>query len=193
MPKIEDCAHSALIVSASDQFDTIAKKSLTRFITIETRKSGALARRATLERDYDLVIINGPLPDENGIELSLDIAERNNGNVLLVIPQDNYEDILDQVTDQCVLVITKPSPKGRLDKAIRLMVAIRNKQYVLENKLASVQEKLEEQRVVNKAKLLLIEKKHMSEDDAHKYIGKLAMNNGVSRKYAAERILDELE
>ena len=192
MPKIEDCAHSALIVSASDQFDTIAKKSLTRFITIETRKSGALARRATLERDYDLVIINGPLPDENGIELSLDIAERNNGNVLLVIPQDNYEDILDQVTDQCVLVITKPSPKGRLDKAIRLMVAIRNKQYVLENKLASVQEKLEEQRVVNKAKLLLIEKKHMSEDDAHKYIGKLAMNNGVSRKYAAERLLDEL-
>ena len=193
MPKIEDCAHSALIVSASDQFDTIAKKSLTRFITIETRKSGALARRATLERDYDLVIINGPLPDENGIELSLDIADRNNGNVLLVIPQDNYEDILDQVTDQCVLVITKPSPKGRLDKAIRLMVAIRNKQYVLENKLASVQEKLEEQRVVNKAKLLLIEKKHMSEDDAHKYIGKLAMNNGVSRKYAAERLLDELE
>ena len=192
MPKTEDCARSALIVSASDQFDTIAKKSLTRFITIETRKSGALARRATLERDYDLVIINGPLPDENGIELSLDIAERNNGNVLLVIPQDNYEDILDQVTDQCVLVITKPSPKGRLDKAIRLMVAIRNKQYVLENKLASVQEKLEEQRVVNKAKLLLIEKKHMSEDDAHKYIGKLAMNNGVSRKYAAERLLDEL-
>ena len=193
MPKIEDCAHSALIVSASDQFDAVAKKSLTRFITIETRKSGALARRAALERDYDLVIINGPLPDENGIELSLDIAEKNNGNVLLVIPQDNYEDILDQVTDQCVLVITKPSPKGRLDKAIRLLIAIRNKQYAYEQKAAAVQEKLEELRIVSKAKLLLVEKKHMSEDDAHKYIGKLAMNNGVSRKYAAERILDEFE
>ncbi|MCR5118387.1 MAG: ANTAR domain-containing protein [Lachnospiraceae bacterium] len=193
MPKIEDCAHSALIVSASDQFDAVAKKSLTRFITIEIKKSGALARRAALERDYDLVIINAPLPDENGIELSLDIAEKNNGNVLLVVPQDNYEDILDTVTDQCVLVITKPSPKGRLDKAIRLMIAIRNKQYALEKKAASVQEKLEELRVVSKAKIVLVEKKHMTEDDAHRYIGKLAMNNGVSRKYAAEKILDEYE
>ena len=193
MPKLEDCSHSALIISASDQFNIVAKKSLRRFITIDIKKSGALGRRAILERDYDLIIINGPLSDENGIELSLDIAEKSNGAVLLVVPQDNYEDILDRVTDQCVLVITKPSPEGRLDKAIRLLTAIRNKQYVLENKAAAIQEKLDELRIVSKAKIVLVEKKHMSEDDAHRYIGKLAMNNGVSRKYAAERILDEFE
>nr|MCR4586736.1 ANTAR domain-containing protein [Lachnospiraceae bacterium] len=187
MPKLEEYSHSALIISASDRFDSLAKKSLKGFITIDIKKSGALGRRAILERDYDLVIINAPLSDENGIELSLDIAEKNNGVVLLVVPQDNYEDILDRVTDQCVLVITKPVPEGRLDKAIRFQTAVRNKQYMLEKKAASIQEKLDELRIVSKAKLILVEKKHMSEDDAHRYIGKLAMNNGVSRKYAAER------
>ena len=47
-------------------------------------------------------------------------------------------------------------------------------------------------RVVNKAKLVLINKKKMSEDEAHRYIGKLAMDNGISRGRAAERILDDL-
>lgn len=58
---------------------------------------------------------------------------------------------------------------------------------------ADAREKTEEIRQVDRAKFTLIENRHMSEDEAHRYIGKLAMNNGVSRRRAAAMILDEYE
>ena len=41
----------------------------------------------------------------------------------------------------------------------------------------------------NKAKAILINKKGLSEAEAHKAIGKLAMDNGVSRGEIAKRII----
>ena len=192
MPKHDDTVHSALIVSASEQFETLIKRSLMDVITVESRKSGAMARRYVLERYYDLVIINAPLPDESGEELALDIVEQCDASVLMGVPQDIFEDVLDRVTEQGIMVMPKPSPKGRIDKSVRFLVATQNKLHKLEAKVAKAEEKLEEMRVVNKAKLVLINKKKMSEDEAHRYIGKLAMDNGISRGRAAERILDDL-
>ena len=63
----------------------------------------------------------------------------------------------------------------------------------LETKTLSVEEKMEEIRLVSRAKLLLVEKKNMTEDEAHRYIGKEAMDHGVSRKKIAEALLKELE
>ena len=192
MPKHDDTVHSALIVSASEQFETLIKRSLMDVITVESRKSGAMARRYVLERYYDLVIINAPLPDESGEELALDIVEQCDASVLMVVPQDIFEDVLDRVTEQGIMVMPKPSPKGRIDKSVRFLVATQNKLHKLEAKVVKAEAKLEEMRVVNKAKLVLINKKKMSEDEAHRYIGKLAMDNGISRGRAAERILDDL-
>ncbi|MCR5011685.1 MAG: ANTAR domain-containing protein [Lachnospiraceae bacterium] len=192
MPKHDDTVHSALIVSASEQFETLIKRSLMDVITVESRKSGAMARRYVLERYYDLVIINAPLPDESGEELALDIVDQCDASVLMVVPQDIFEDVLDRVTEQGIMVMPKPSPKGRIDKSVRFLVATQNKMHRLEAKVNKAEEKMEEMRVVNKAKLLLINKKKMSEDEAHRYIGKMAMDNGISRGRAAERILDDL-
>ncbi|MBQ9443602.1 MAG: ANTAR domain-containing protein, partial [Lachnospiraceae bacterium] len=59
-------------------------------------------------------------------------------------------------------------------------------------KRQAAEEKIEELRIVSKAKILLVEKKKMTEDEAHRYIGKQAMDRGVSRRRIAERILDDL-
>jgi response regulator NasT len=52
---------------------------------------------------------------------------------------------------------------------------------------------MEELRLVSKAKVLLVEKKKMTEDEAHRLIGKQAMDQGISRRRAAQRLLDDLE
>lgn len=192
MPRDDDMQHSILIVSASAQFDTIARKSLKNAITIDSRKSAALARRCVLERYYDLVIVNAPLPDESGEECALDVAEKCSASVLLVAPQEVYEEVLDRVTDQGILVMAKPFPRGSMDKSIRFLFAVQNRMRRLERKVETAQEKMEELRLVSKAKLLLIEKKHMTEEEAHRMIGRQAMNSGVSRGRIAERILEEL-
>ncbi|MBP5330612.1 MAG: ANTAR domain-containing protein, partial [Lachnospiraceae bacterium] len=59
----------------------------------------------------------------------------------------------------------------------------------LEKKASSVEEKMEEIRIVNRAKLVLIEKKGMSETEAHHFLEKQAMNNSVTRLSIAEKVI----
>ena len=66
MPDKNDIYHSILIVSAAEQFDRFIRKSFPVFSTVETARSAALARRSILEKYYDIVVINAPLPDETG-------------------------------------------------------------------------------------------------------------------------------
>ena len=185
--------YSILVVSGSEQFDAVMRKSLKFFTVIHFRKNAAAARRGMLEQSYDMIVINSPLPDEFGEQFALDVAQHGSASVLMVVPAQVYEDVLEYVTDEGILVISKPLPQGRLDKAIRFLAAIRARNGVLEKKLLTVQERLEEIRIVDKAKFALIEHRHLTEDEAHRLIGKEAMNHGVSRRRIAEQILDEYE
>ena len=192
MPQKSDSIHSILIVSESERFQTIVKKSLAGLLTIDVRKSASHARRCILERYYNLVVIDSPCSDEIGDSLAIDIAENSNSSVLVVTPQELCEDVMDCVTDYGVLVVPKPFPTGRMDKAIRYLIAQQERILALEKKRISAEEKMEELRLVSKAKILLVEKKHMTEDEAHRFIGKQAMNRGVSRRKIAEEILDDV-
>ena len=192
MPRKSDTHHSILIVSDSERFLTIVKKSLSGFITIDIRKSASAARRAVLERYYNLVVLDTPLPDELGDGLAIDIAEKQNTGVLVVTPQELLEDFMEQLTDTGILVLSKSMPIEYTDKAIRYLVSIQDRMLELEKKTHRVEEKLEEQRLLCKAKILLAKEKGMTEDEAHRYIGRMAMNNGVSRKKIAEELLEDL-
>jgi response regulator NasT len=195
MPRKDDIQHSILIVSTSEQFDTVVKRSLPEgnFMTVDYLRSASSARRNILERFYDIVVINTPLVDENGVELAIDIAEDTNISVLVVTSSDIYGDVLDRVTDSGVLAIQKPFPRGLLNKSIRYLVSTQNRIQALSKEISKAKDKLEEIRVISRAKVMLVEKKNMTEDEAHKFIGNQAMNDGVSRKRAAERIMDDLE
>ncbi|MBO5999868.1 MAG: ANTAR domain-containing protein [Lachnospiraceae bacterium] len=195
MPDRKDITHSILIVSGSEQFDIAVKKALPAGSTsaVDVRRSEAVARRGVLDRYYDIVLINTPLPDGMGIDFAMDIAENGSASVCLVTPQEIYDQVLDHVTDYGILVLSKSFPAERLSHALRFLIASRNRMSALEAEVEAVKERMEEQRLINKVKFLLIEKKHMTEDEAHRFIGRQAMNSGVSRKRAAEQLLEDLE
>ena len=53
----------------------------------------------------------------------------------------------------------------------------------------AIEEKMEEIRLVNRAKWLLIEELNMTEQEAHRYIEKQAMDRCVTKRAVAEQIL----
>lgn len=135
------------------------------------------------------MIINAPLPDEFGTELALDVCEGSGTGVLLLVKAEHYADIHSRVSQYGVLVISKPtnSPGG-----ISIAYAsVRDEERLrrMEQKTASIEEKMEEIRIVNRAKCLLIEQLKMTEKEAHRYIEKQAMDRCVTRRTIAENII----
>ena len=135
------------------------------------------------------MIINSPLPDEFGTELALDICERSGTGVMLVVKAEHYADIQSKVADYGVLTVSKPTNSQIIAQSLTLLCGTRERLRRMEQRAASIEEKMEEIRIVNRAKCLLIEQLKMTEKEAHRYIEKQAMDRCVTKRAIAESII----
>mgnify|MGYP000881643233 FL=1 len=184
-------AYKVLIVSSSDKFvrpmlDLLPEKM---FNPIETASDVAQARRKLLEREFDNVIINSPLRDEFGTKLALDICQKSSAGVLLFVKAEHYSDIMSKVMQYGVLTISKPTSPSMIMQSVQMLCSTRERLRIMEKKNASVEEKIEEIRIINRAKCLLIEQLKMTESEAHRYIEKQAMDRCVTKRKIAENII----
>lgn len=144
----------------------------------------ALARRA-----FDLVFVNSPLPDDAGIRFAIDTCRLPGTVVLLFAPGDVHDAVYDRVAEHGVFTLPKPFPRTMLIRAVSWMISARERLRKLEKRTQPIEEKMEEIRLVNRAKWLLISELKMSEPDAHRYIERQAMDRCVSKKAVAEEII----
>lgn len=188
---LQEQVYSVLIVSATDTFNASLQALLpdSRFSPIRFENSINAAKRTLLERTYDFVIINSPLPDDAGTRFSVDISSTATTVALLVVHSDLYTATYDKVTRHGVYVLPKPTAKLLVAQAVDWMIASRERLRRLERKTVSIEEKMQEIRTVNRAKWLLIEHLKMTEADAHRYIEKQAMDCCTSKGEIAEGII----
>jgi response regulator NasT len=143
--------------------------------------------------DYDLVIINSPLEGETGVELAMYTAEKYTNGILLAV-QNKYADIIAQkVEPYGVLVVGKPIVKAFFNQAVKFAEVTQHRVITLKEENAHLQLALEEMKVINRAKCVLIQYLSMSEAQAHKYIEKQAMDMRQSKYYIAKQILKAYE
>ena len=150
--------------------------------------SAGEAKRMLLETDVDLVSLNAPLRDEFGTQLALNLAQ-DNLCVLMLVPAESFDAVCYKVEDEGILTLSKPVSRSGLLGAIKLLTAMRGKLRKLDRQNQALQEKMKDIRTVNRAKWLLIEIKRMTENEAHYYIEKQAMDMRLSRREVAENII----
>ena len=160
-----------------------------RCTPVMTAADAASARRLLLENSYDIAVINASLTDEFGTRLALDIAGESSAGVLLLVKAEHFEAIEARVSPFGVLVLSKPTSSAAVSRSLTLLCATRERLRRMERKTATLEDKMEEIRLVNQAKWLLIGQLKMTEQDAHRYIQKTAMNRGLTRRAVAEEII----
>ena len=195
----------ALIVSAgasSNEYISarLAELGYTRPTIIP---SGAEARRRMLESDFELIVVNAPLPDEFGHELCSSAVEKTDAGVVLLAKAAAAEQLLAKaaaaeqllapMSEQGVLLLSKPFSNTLFLQAIHLAAASNHRLQLLRQENARMQEKIAQVRLVSHAKCCLVEREQMSEDAAHRYIEKRAMDTRRSRAEIAQEVLDSYE
>ncbi|MFA6866263.1 MAG: response regulator [Clostridia bacterium] len=146
------------------------------------------ARTKLIDKEFDLVIINAPLEDENGIAFACTCAQKNI-QVILLVKSDYYEEISLHVEDYGVFTIAKPINKSLLWNTIKLCDAAsrRMNEYRCQN--ARLEKQIQDIKIVDKAKCVLIEYLKMTEEQAHHYIEKQAMDMRISKREVSAGIL----
>lgn len=187
----EEHVYSVLIVSATEKFITSVKELLSdfRFYPVDEEKSTSGARRAIAERTYDFIVINSPLPDGDGLRFAVDTSRGKNTVVLVMVRNELYNEVFDKVSPYGAYILPKPTSKQIITQALDWMVSTRERLRSLEEKSLSLEEKMQEIRIVNRAKWILISELKMTENDAHRYIEKQAMDRCISKRIMAEEII----
>lgn len=188
---LKERVYSVLVVSASNSFNVSLGDLLpeSRFCPVCTVQSVSTAKRSIVDRAYDIVLINAPLPDDSGINFAIDTAVRSGSAVLLLIRSDIHDDVYYKVAEHGVFTMPKPTSRPSMQQALRWLAVTRERLRRNEKRSLSFEEKMEEIRVVNRAKLLLISELKMSEPDAHHFIQKQAMDRCIPCREVAENII----
>ena len=89
--------------------------------------SAGEARRLCGESDYDLVIINTPLPDERGGELAKDICDSTTAGCLVMTKAENAETLSEQLEEYGALVVARPISRVLFYQSVKMINASRKR------------------------------------------------------------------
>ena len=178
-----------LIVSSTDSGAQYLKDNLTARYDLDIVKNGAEARRALAEKDYGAIFINTPLKDEFGTELAESAVNVTAAAVMIIVRQDVFDGVETSMERLGVFCLSKPIIRQSLYQAVSLMISTEARLNAYKQKAENLNKKMEEIKLVGRAKLLLITKLSFTEQEAHKYIEKQAMDRCVKRSEVAADII----
>lgn len=185
----------ALIVSAGASSNEYISARLTEmgYSRPVIIPSGAEARRRMTEADFELIVVNSPLPDEFGHELCMDAVDKTDASVVFLVKAAQADQLLGPLSDQGVLLLSKPFSTAFFMQVMHMAEASNHRLQRARQENARLQEKLVQLRLVSRAKCCLVEHEHMTEADAHRYIEKQAMDTRRDRTEIAQEILENYE
>ena len=137
----------------------------------------------------DLVVMDFRMPEMDGIAAA-EILTREKIAPVLLLTAFSEDDLIARARDAGVVhYVTKPWRQSDLKPAIEIALSRFQEFRAIEAKAKDLEQSLETLKYVERAKGVLMEKQHLTEQEAFRRIQKLSMNNRKSMREVAEAIL----
>lgn len=143
--------------------------------------------------DFDLIVINTPLADSAGFDLSVYMIEHTKAGVCLLAAPEVLEKVGEKLQSKGVFVLPKPVSRVLFHQSIMVWQTTKIRLDGLEEENRELKLQVEEIKIINRAKCVLMQCLAMSEPQAHKYLEKQAMDMRQSKRKVAEQVLNTYE
>ena len=124
-----------------------------------------------------------------GHELAVFAAGSTGAGVVLLVKAEMADEVAVRVEDAGVFVVPKPLNRALLFGAVKLAQAANRRIMGLQRQNNILQQKIDDIRLVDRAKCALIQYRLLTEPEAHKYIEREAMDSRRTRREVAQAIL----
>jgi two-component system, response regulator PdtaR len=141
----------------------------------------------------DLVIMDVKMPKVDGIAAAALIVEERIAPVVM-LTAFSQRDLIEQARDAGAMAyLVKPFARHELVPAIELAVSRFAERRALEDEVATLTDRLETRKLVDRAKGLLMTRQRMSEPEAFRWIQRTAMDRRTTMKAVAEAVVGGLD
>ncbi|MDF3280122.1 ANTAR domain-containing response regulator [Gordonia polyisoprenivorans] len=154
--------------------------------------NGQAAVELTEQLAPDLVIMDIKMPVRDGIDAAGEIASKRLAPVVM-LTAFSQRDFIEKAREAGAMAyLVKPFTKADLVPAIEVAVSRYQELRELEKEVASMTDRLETRKLVERAKGLLMEKQTLSEPEAFKWIQRAAMDRRTTMKAVAQVVVETL-
>jgi response regulator NasT len=154
---------------------------------------GEEAVRLAGELRPDLVILDVKMPKMDGIEAASVIAKDRIAPVV-ILTAFSQRDLVERARDAGAMAyLVKPFAKRDLVPAVELAMSRFSELQALENEVASLTDRLETRKVIERAKGLLMSAQGLTEPEAFRWIQRTAMDRRTTMKAVAEAVVDSIK
>jgi len=141
----------------------------------------------------DLVILDVKMPKMDGIEAASVIAKDRIAPVV-ILTAFSQRDLVERARDAGAMAyLVKPFAKRDLVPAVELAMSRFSELQALENEVASLTDRLETRKVIERAKGLLMSAQGLTEPEAFRWIQRTAMDRRSTMKAVAEAVVDSIK
>src|SRR3954447_11056931 len=152
---------------------------------------GEEAIRLAMEHRPDLVILDVKMPKLDGLSAAEKIAGERIAPVLMLTAFSQRE-LVERARDAGAMAyLVKPFTRADLVPAIELAVSRHEEMSALEREVASLSDRLETRKLVERAKGVLQQRLDLTEPQAFRFIQKASMDRRLTMKELAESVIKE--
>jgi response regulator NasT len=159
------------------------------FDVVAEANSGDTAIELAALLKPDLIVMDVKMPKMNGIKAGRIIYQAYQIPVLLLTAYSE-RDLVEEAKNAHILgYLVKPISERDLIPAVEIALAQANRLIALTNDIKKMEEKIEDQKTIQRAKGILMEVYQVSEEQAFKMLRSHSMNHGKTMKSVADYII----
>lgn len=141
----------------------------------------------------EFILINTPIADASGLELAVNCSKATSACIVLMVKSDKADEISRQMLKYGIMVIAKPLSKHLFHHYILFEECFRRRMDRVNHENKELRTQVEIMKIVNRAKMLLMQHLRMTETQAHHYLERQAMDLRKSKYDIALNVLKTYE
>ncbi|AJY75201.1 ANTAR domain-containing response regulator [Paenibacillus beijingensis] len=156
-------------------------------------RNGEEAIRIGYERQPDLVVMDVRMPDIDGIKAAVQIGKWYDPAIVFLTSYSYKECAAEARQAGAAGFVAKPFTEATLLPAVEIALSQQLRMRELRDDVRKLKTKMEERRVIDKAKGLLMQRDGLDEETAFGELRSLSMRERTGLKQIADRIIREFE
>lgn len=184
----------AVVISANAEKAAVISDILSElgFDTVKS-VSGDSTSGFALSDECELVILITPLGNEFGLDLTAALSSESSAAFMLLVNPQQLEEVKKKIAVTGAYVIPKNVSRQTLASCVSVALQARKTICRLRGENTGLEKKLDDIKLIDRAKCVLIQYLRISEQQAHAHIRKQAMDQRVSQARIAQDILRTYE
>ncbi len=186
---------SVLIITKTEQSMTPLKELMISegYSDAACANNAETAEELVRGRAFDAIVVNTPILGGGGIDLSVELCRSTRAGVFVLLKSEVYEKCFEALEEKGVFAVKKPVNLTCFHRCLRTWEISKKRLGFLEAENTKLKHQVEEMKIINRAKFTLMQCLTMSEEQAHRYLEKQAMDMRISKLDMARRVLSTYE